>query len=140
MFTLPYLTFPPLTRQGEYIYERGLTPPVGEDLMTHFFHHPEHASFAFEVGCRSPKRRLRVPTGTATSAGQDGLYWGICLVEGVLWERLVWFMTSLFGGGSLIFAVVWTVLQRDISGAFAVSSWMVTLAALITGLVQYKVN
>ena len=108
--------------------------------MTHFFHHPEHTGFALEVGRRSPKRRLKVPTSTSTPAGQDGLYWGLYLVEGVLWERVFWLVTAVFGGGSLIFAVVWAVLQKDASAAFAVSAWMVTLAALVTVLVQYKVN
>lgn len=108
--------------------------------MTHFFHNPEHASLAFEVGRRSPKRRLKVPTSTALPAGQDGLFWGIHLVEGPLWERIFWLMTSVFGGGSLIFGILWTVLQKDISGAFAVSAWMLTLTVLIIGHVQYRVN
>ncbi|KAL8716588.1 MAG: hypothetical protein Q9225_006098, partial [Loekoesia sp. 1 TL-2023] len=72
---------PSETRKEEYLYQPcDLLPPVGENLMTHLFHHPHEANEKAITFLRSPKKlkqRLAVCPRMGTNVG-----WGIHLVEG----------------------------------------------------------
>lgn len=125
---------PSETRKEEYIYEPcGRVPPVGENMMTHWFHHPEDAQRS--ITClRAPKKRknkLEICQEQHTNVG-----WGIQIVEGWIIRR-IWLLTlTLFLFGSLVFGVCWSVFQQDVQGAFGVASYMVTFVVLVVGSIQ----
>lgn len=130
---------PPETRKDEYIYQPyDLIPPVGENLMAHLFHHPEDANEASITCLRAPKKRkdkLTVCPQQGTSVG-----WGIHLVEGWIFAR-IWLLALItFIISSLIFGVCWSVLHKDVQGAFGVSAYIVALLSLIFGTIQASLN
>lgn len=107
-------------RKDEYIYQAcDLLPPVGENLMTHLFHHPHEANEKAITFLRSPtkrQQRLAVCPRAGTNLG-----WGIHLVEGYAMTR-VWSLASgMFLISSMVFAVAWSVLEHDVQGAFAIA-------------------
>ncbi|KAL8815670.1 MAG: hypothetical protein Q9223_005218 [Gallowayella weberi] len=108
-----------------------LLPPVGENLMTHLFHHPHEANEMAITYRRSPKKRkekLEVCPQSGTNVG-----WGIHLVEGWAITRIWILAFAVFLASSLIFAIAWALLEYDLQGAFGVSTYFVTLAALVIG-------
>lgn len=122
-------------QRKEYHYEPcDLVPPVGENLMAHWFNHPEDADTETMTCLLSPKKRkdkLKVCPKARRSVG-----WGIHIVEGWIILRL-WLLVMLFIViGSLIFGVCWTILKSDIQGAFGVSAYIVTVLALVLGILQ----
>ena len=126
---------PSEAKKDEYLYQPcDLLPPVGENLMTHLFHHPHEANEKAITFVRSPKKRkqrLAVCPQMGTNIG-----WGIHLVEGYAITKLWLLALAIFLISSLAFAIAWSVLQHDVQGAFAVAAYFVTLAALGVGTVQ----
>ncbi|KAI4261663.1 MAG: hypothetical protein L6R42_003141 [Xanthoria sp. 1 TBL-2021] len=130
---------PPESRKEEYVYQScDLIPPIGENLMTHLFHHPHEANEKAITFIRSPKKRkqrLAVCAQMGTSLG-----WGIHLVEGWAWTRILLLSLALLLLGSLVFAISWSVLKHDLQGAFGVAAYLVALVALSIGTVQAYIN
>ena len=55
--------------------------------------------------------------------------------------RRVWLFGFLFFlVGSLLFAVCWAVLERDLQGAFGVSAYVVAFLGLLLGTVHAHIN
>ena len=105
-----------------------LVPPVGSQYLLHLFKHPEDYDGELVTYLRAPKRRSRL---------EFGVGWGINLVEGFLADRVWTLVIGFFVLGSIIFAAVWACKRNgDIQGAFAVSGWIITLAALVVGWIQ----
>ena len=130
---------PPDTRRDEYLYHSyDLLPPVGEHLMAHFFHYPEHANENAIAWLRTPKKRR----ARLTVCPQQGtrLGWGIHLVEGWILFRIWLLILSLFLLGSLAFGIYWAVSEHDVQGAFGVAGYMVTLTGIVVGLVQASLD
>lgn len=122
----------PIPGQSDYEFQpNDLVPPVGSTYLMHLFKHPEDYDDELITYLRTPKRRERLEVGTG---------WGLQLVEGFLPERIWMLVLSLFGLGSLVFAIVWAVKKDDIQGAFGVAAWMLTAAALGVGWVQTWVD
>ena len=132
---------PPKGMEDDYAYQPydpGLRPPVGEELMTHLFYHPDHAHEKSIVCRRAPKKRREKLTICPEKGTTRG--WGVHLVEGILLVRALWLLFAVFTIGSLSFGVSWTVLKHDISGAFGVASWLVTFGGLTAALVQTAIG
>ncbi|KAL8805454.1 MAG: hypothetical protein Q9200_005419 [Gallowayella weberi] len=111
-----------------------LLSPVGENLMTHLFHHPHEANEMAITYRRSPKKRkekLEVCPQSGTNVG-----WGIHLVEGWAITKIWILAFAVFLASSLIFAIAWALLEHDLQGAFGVSTYFVALAALVIGTIQ----
>ncbi|KAL8925522.1 MAG: hypothetical protein Q9208_003413 [Pyrenodesmia sp. 3 TL-2023] len=130
---------PPESRKEEYLYQTcDLIPPIGENLMTHLFHHPHEANEKAITFTRSPKKRkqrLAVCAQMGTSLG-----WGIHLVEGWAWTKIWLLSLTLFLLSSLVFAISWSILKHDLQGAFGVAAYFVALVALGIGTVQAYIN
>ena len=131
---------PPETKNDEYLYQPcDLIPPVGEHLMTHLFHHPEDANDQRAITfLRTPKKRkqkLMVCPQQGTSIG-----WGIHLVEGWVLKRVWLLALCFFIVGSMVFAVCWSVLEKDLQGAFGVSAYVVAFVGLVLGTIHAYVN
>lgn len=130
---------PPQARNEEYLYQPcDLLPPIGENLMTHLFHHPHEANEKAITFLRSPKKRkqrLAVCPQKGTNVG-----WGIHLVEGWAVTK-IWVLACLiFLLSSLVFAIAWSVLRHDIQGAFSVAAYFVALTGLGIGTVQAYIH
>lgn len=122
-------------RKDEYLYQAcDLLPPVGENLMTHLFHHPHDANEKAITFWRSPKKRrqrLAVCPQASTNLG-----WGIHLVEGYAMTRVWSLAYGMFLIGSMVFAIAWSVLEHDVQGAFAIAAYVVALVGLGVGTLQ----
>jgi hypothetical protein len=111
-----------------------IIPPVGENQLMHFFHHPEHAEDEPVCLDRFPKKRrerFAVCNGRTTEIG-----WGLHLVEG--WDsRKTWVVCFvLFGFGSSMWGILWAVFKKSIQDAFAVAGFAVALAVFTVGFTQ----
>lgn len=130
-----YPDMPPETKRDEYLYEPcDLIPPVGENLMTHWFQHPEeawHFPYAYSLFPKKRKGQLDVDLSQGPSVA-----WGIQIVEGWLGSRIWLLSLSLFLCGSLAFGICWTVLKHDIQGAFGVAAYIVAFLTLAVGAAQ----
>ncbi|KAF2010568.1 hypothetical protein BU24DRAFT_414141 [Aaosphaeria arxii CBS 175.79] len=104
-----------------------LMPPVGSAYLLHLFKHPNDYDGELITYLRSPKRRERL---------EFGMGWGINLVEGFLAQKVWLLLTVVFGIGSAIFAVLYSIGRGDVQGAFGVAGWFVTLAGLLMGGLQ----
>ncbi|KAL9630172.1 MAG: hypothetical protein Q9204_004856 [Flavoplaca sp. TL-2023a] len=130
---------PPESRKDEYLYQPcDLIPPIGENLMTHLFHHPHEANDRAITIKRSPKKRkqrLAVCPHMGTNIG-----WGIHLVEGWAMTKL-WLLALVISSlGGMVFAVTWSVIKHDIQAAFAVAAHFVALSGLGVGTAQAYLN
>ncbi|KAL8948379.1 MAG: hypothetical protein Q9222_005435 [Ikaeria aurantiellina] len=130
---------PPQARQDEYQYQPSdLLPPVGENLMTHLFHHPHDGNEKAITFLRSPKKRkqkLAICPQKGTNVG-----WGIHLVEGWAMTKIWLLALAMLFSSSLIFAVSWSVLQHDVQGAFGVASYCIALSGLGIGTIQAHIT
>lgn len=130
---------PPEGRKEEYVYQAcDLIPPIGENLMTHLFHHPHEANEKAITLQRSPKKRkerLAICPQMGTNVG-----WGIQLVENWAMTKVWLLACTIFVLSGLIFAIAWSVLKHDLQGAFGVAAFFTTLAGLGIGTVQAYIN
>ncbi|KAL8934869.1 MAG: hypothetical protein Q9216_005691 [Gyalolechia sp. 2 TL-2023] len=130
---------PPQARNEEYLYQPcELLPPIGENLMTHLFHHPHEANEKAITFLRSPKKlkqRLVACPQMGASVG-----WGVHLVEGWAVTKVWVLALVVFLLSSLVFAVAWSVLQHDVQGAFGVAAYFVALVGLGVGTLQAYIN
>lgn len=131
-------TMPPPERVGcEYHYSPAppeVVPPVGENHLMHYFRNPSHAGddpACLEKFPKKLRERLAVCGGRLTELG-----WGLSLEEG--WDRFkTWCVTFVvFGLGSALWCILWTVFENSIQDAFTVSSYIVSFAVVIVGFTQ----
>lgn len=104
-------------------------------MMTHFFHHPECANGEQPIAfLRTPKKKrekLVVCPHRGTSVG-----WGLQIVEGWIVGRLWLLALSFVVLGTTVFAICWSVLEKDLQGAFAVSAYVIAVVGLALGTMQ----
>ena len=107
---------PPPERVGcEYDYKPAppdLIPPVGENILMHFFQHPQHAEEEPICLNRFPKKlreRLAI-----CSEQHTGLGWGLQLEE--VWNsKKTWIVAFVaFVLGSLLWGTLWVVFENSI--------------------------
>jgi len=103
--------------------------------MTHFFHHPECANGEQAIAfLRTPKKKrekLVICPQRGTSVG-----WGLQIVEGWKIGRLWLLAFSFVVLGTTVFAICWSILRKDLQGAFAVSAYVVAVVGLGLGTMQ----
>jgi hypothetical protein len=102
-------------------------PPIGPNLLMHFFSHPEDSASHLVLHPSIPKRkndRLEPCPIKGSSVG-----WGIDVTTGV--DELKLFGLGLLGTlASIVFGLAWSFIKEDIQGAFAVAGFLFTLFAL----------
>lgn len=111
-----------------------IIPPVGENHLMHLFQHPDHAEDDSVCLDRFPKKlkeKLHCGKGQPTNFG-----WGLQFVEG--WNgKKIWLIAFvLFGIGSLLIGVLWSIFGHSIQNAFAISGYMIAFATVSMGAVQ----
>ncbi|KAF1959671.1 hypothetical protein CC80DRAFT_466719 [Byssothecium circinans] len=118
---------PPESRKDEYEYLPMPTetiPPVGSNLLMHFFTHPNDAASRPVLLPSIPKRKRDKLEPCPVRGSSVG--WGIDITTGT--NELKLFLLGLLACmGSLLFGVVWTVNMGDIQGGFGAAGFMFAL-------------
>lgn len=128
-----------------------VVPPVGENLMMHrkylhpllalpvltaieVFTHPTDASTLPDLLSRFPKK-LHTPLHFRPGLGMHPS-WGLQYVEA--WDLAkLWMITFvLFGGGSLLWGILWAIYGKSVQDAFAVSAYVVAMVGVFGGTSQ----
>ncbi len=115
---------PPETLSDHYHYDPmpfDTIPPVGPNLLMHFFEHPHHAEVVPVLYRRIPKK-LREKLA-ACPVKHSSVGWGMQLVEG-LDPFLVFVYGCVAFIAALAAAVVWVVAREDIQGGFAIAGFV----------------
>ena len=115
--------------RDDYLYEpmpHETLPPVGSNVLMHFFEHPDHAEVVPVLYRRVPKK-LRARLAACPRAG-SGVGWGMQLAEGPD-PFLVFACGCAAFGVALAVAIVWITLRReDVQGAFAIAGFLLAFA------------
>ena len=108
-------------------------PPVGPNLLMHFFENPKHANASPMLFRRMP-RRLRQKLEPCPIRGSS-IGWGIQVVEGL--NRLKLFACGLIVFViSLLFGIIWSAIRKDIQGGFTVASYLLTFFVFSIGTIE----
>lgn len=94
--------------------------------MLHLYQNPEHGAelrFCLE---RFPKKKERLEF----SSDEEIIGWGIYFTEKWNHTTVLSIMFGLASGMGLLFGVLWGVLEKDVSAAFAVASFITSVGAL----------
>lgn len=89
-----------------------------DDVWLELFPKKLHHSLAYE-------------SGTVTVA------WGIQIVEGLNLAVIIWLLLLIFLFSALM-AVLYSVITRDVAGAFTISAWLMGTSTLFTIYVQLR--
>ncbi|KAH6865714.1 hypothetical protein BKA58DRAFT_461671 [Alternaria rosae] len=115
---------PPEDQNHEYEYSpmpADNVPPIGPNLLMHFFLHPEESPSSAVLLPSIPKRKDNILEPCPVRGSSIG--WGLDVVTGV--DELKLFGLALLGTlASIIFGLVWSVIKHDIQGAFAVAGFL----------------
>ncbi|KAF7514049.1 hypothetical protein GJ744_004374 [Endocarpon pusillum] len=111
-----------------------LKPPIGTNYLTHYFQNPDCIK-SENLVCTLNQVPKRLGQCMPTSGGQRVEAWGIEFEEG--WDRGR-VRNAIFGIiviGCLLFAILWSVLLKDMQSAFGVSSFFVAILASVGGYI-----
>jgi hypothetical protein len=108
-------------------------PPVPHNLMKNWIYCPKDIRGSTVCTERFPKYRSQ---DVLSKGGGDDIFgWGIELVEGRYWKWL-FVPLSLLLFLSTAFGAAWAYYKNDISGGFAVASYMIAAATLLIGTIE----
>ena len=98
------------------------------------FTHPTHASSFPHLLSRLPKK-LHKPLQFQPA---NGIYpsWGLQYLESWDGVKLWCIAFVLFGGGSLLWGVLWSIYGKSVQDAFAVSAYVVAMVGVFGGTSQ----
>lgn len=127
-------SLPSEDRRADYEFEplrdADTIPPVGPNLLLHYFEHPDHADVVPVLFRRVPKKlrgKLAICPVKRSSVG-----WGMQLAEGVSAWLLFWCGCAAFGV-ALAIAVGWSVARCDVQGGFAIAGFLVAFFMFCLG-------
>ncbi|KAF2962749.1 hypothetical protein GQX73_g10821 [Xylaria multiplex] len=127
------------TASNEYAYDPvppDAIPPIGSNLLMHFFENPDCADVTLLLYNRFPKK-LRAQLEACPIKGSS-IGWGIEFVEGVNW-RNVFVATFLGFIFCSIFAVAWAATKGDIQGGFGIASFILAFFITCSGTLHYMI-
>ncbi|VUC28994.1 unnamed protein product [Clonostachys rosea] len=108
--------------------EADIIPPIGPNLMMHYFEHPDHADVVPVLFRRIPKKLHEKLSACPVKKSSVG--WGMHLVEGA-----DTFLIFCFGLGAfaiaLVVALAWSIIKSDVQGGFAISVFVLSLLLFI---------
>ncbi|ORY16285.1 hypothetical protein BCR34DRAFT_557542 [Clohesyomyces aquaticus] len=111
------------------------SPPILPDHLLHLFESPwcidEREQTVFD---RLPKR---TKGKLVAEASQPAKGWGIFYEEGWDFPKIAWMVVFVFLG-SLLFGVLWAVLQKDTQGAFGIAGWWVAIGGTTLALLAIR--
>jgi hypothetical protein len=105
-------------------------PPIGPNLLMHFFTHPEEATSQSVILRCIPKRKVDKLEPCPIAGSSTG--WGIDIITGIDHLKLfgLGFSASL---ASVVFGISWATVKSDIQGGFAVAGFMLALLGFAVG-------
>ncbi|KAF5583574.1 hypothetical protein FPCIR_8989 [Fusarium pseudocircinatum] len=110
-----------------------LSPPIGPRLMMDFFTNPDG------IAPNSTLVLQQLPKWTSGNLQPQCTevqeMWGIYYKEDWDLVKIWWILGLAFFPPSLLFGIVWGILQKDIQGAFGVASWWIAGATIVIGIV-----
>ncbi|KAH6716764.1 hypothetical protein BKA61DRAFT_310461 [Leptodontidium sp. MPI-SDFR-AT-0119] len=115
-----YFPAPPQTR-----------PPICPRFMAHLWHCKEEVPEQNFFCKRFPKKKDTPCIFTSDNEPTANLGWGLHIVEVFNISLIVWILFGFTAISGLIFSISWTLLRDDISGAYAVASYITALTALL---------
>jgi hypothetical protein len=143
---------PPEAQSHEYEYSpmpADNVPPIGPNLLMHFFLHPEESPSCAVLLTSIPKRKndklepcprrgsrcVVHDLGRSKDTNVCSIGWGLDVITGV--DELKLFGLGLFGTLiSILFGLVWSVARQDIQGAFAVAGFLFAIFAFTIASVK----
>jgi hypothetical protein len=111
------------------------SPVIGTNELTHYFLKPHK----LELPQRSTYKQLpkRSNGQLIASAEETVLGWGLHLKEGWHWPCIVT-LTFLFTFVPVVFGIIWSVVNRDIPGGFAITATWVALGPVLIGYITVR--
>ncbi|KAH6883913.1 hypothetical protein B0T10DRAFT_494029 [Thelonectria olida] len=111
-------------------------PAIGSRELTHYFLKPH----TFDIPQRILYNQIPKRACGQLRASQDEaqLGWGLHLQEGWHWRTIYFVVVVLLVTGSFVFGVTWSLLKRDIQGAFAIAGTWLALGPLLLGYIAVR--
>jgi hypothetical protein len=99
-------------------------PPIGPNLLMHFFMHPEEAVSRSVLLQNIPKRKNDKLEPCSIAGSSTG--WGIDIVTCA--DELKLFGVAFSGTlASVVFGITWAIQMHDLQGGFAVAAFVLAL-------------
>lgn len=112
-------------------------PPIGPNLLTHLLEHPEDAE-VLPVLYRKIPKKLRAKLQACPKKG-SAVGWGIEFVEGLNWFTV--FLCGCVGFVvALLSAIIWSVVQSDVQGGFAIAGFMLAFLGFCLGIARTEIQ
>lgn len=113
-------------------------PPIGPNVLVHFFEHPTHAGLLPDLYRRIPKKLREKLEPCPVKGSSPG--WGLAFVEEL--DTFLFFLCGLLGFlCCFIVAIVWTVVRDDdVQGGFGIGSFLLGFLVFVGGLVQTSLS
>jgi hypothetical protein len=108
-------------------------PPIGSNLLMHFFTHPEEAtSHSVLLEC-IPKRKDEKLEPCRIKGSSTG--WGLELITGVDEMKLfgLGFIASV---ASAVFGIVWACITNDIQSGFTIAGFLLSLCIFLLASIK----
>ncbi|RYP61772.1 hypothetical protein DL771_010012 [Monosporascus sp. 5C6A] len=131
---------PPAELKGQYVYDpmpADLVPPIGPNLLVHFFENPTHAGVLPDLYRRVPKKLREKLVPCPKKGSSPG--WGIEFVEGVDTFALFLCGCACFLL-CLLVAAARTVARDDVQGGFGIGGFLLAFAVFCGGIVHSALN
>ncbi|TGO34116.1 hypothetical protein BHYA_0212g00210 [Botrytis hyacinthi] len=108
-----------------------MVPPIGPEHMLHLFQDcpsisDVNSNFYLQ---RIPRRKIE-PIAFNVNRLSEDLGWGLHFVEGLNTSLAISVMFILSSVLGIAFAICWTVLEKDIQGAFGVAAYITSVMTL----------
>jgi len=130
-------SLPPVEAFQDYTYHpmpADKMPPLGPNLLMHFYEHPDHAEVLPTLLKKFP-RKLRQKLEACPQRGSS-VGWGIQFIEGI--DTLMLFCFGTFGFAiCLLIATTWTVVRQDIQGGFGIGGFLLAFILFCVGVIQF---
>ncbi|KAI1804824.1 hypothetical protein F4811DRAFT_518549 [Daldinia bambusicola] len=127
---------PPENLKDQYLYDpmpAHLIPPIGPNMLAHFFENPTHASVLPDLYRRIPKKLRQKLTPCQVTGLSVG--WGIEFVECVDYFMLFMFGCVCFLACSIV-AVVWSAIKQDVQGGVGIGAFIFAFTLFCGSLVH----
>ncbi|RSL41082.1 hypothetical protein CEP53_012974 [Fusarium sp. AF-6] len=111
-------------------------PVIGTNRLTHYFLKPHAFHGPQRTILNQLPKRARGPLSTTQDSMQLG--WGIHIQEGWHWRSIYFVIVVVFLIGGLAFGIAWSIKEKDIQSAFAISATWIAISPLLFGWIAVR--
>ncbi|KAI2611890.1 hypothetical protein GGR54DRAFT_344450 [Hypoxylon sp. NC1633] len=127
---------PPENMKGQYQYDpmpAQLVPPIGPNMLVHFFENPTHAGVLPDLYKRIPKKLREKLTPCQVTGMSVG--WGIQFVEGM--DTFIFFIcVCVCFLACMAVAVCYSITRQDLQGGVGLGGLFLTFMLFCAGVVR----